>query len=269
MGGKEAESMKTASFAIPMPAWGDIVRQITNVLALAVTLAVNYLANAVPLNGQSTAQVSDKFAVYFVPAGYVFAIWGVIYMALMAFVVYQALPSQRANPMLRRIGYLFAASCAANCIWLVMWHYEQFALTLVCMVTLLALLITIYLRLDIGRAPISIAERWLVHVPFSIYLGWITVATIANVTDVLYFTGWEGWGIAGQAWAAIMLVAATAIASTVAFSRHDLAYGAVIVWAFIGIAIKQAGEPLVFITAIVTAAVVTAITVVTQVIARR
>jgi hypothetical protein len=242
------------SNSLPTP--GDTVRQIANVAALAGTLVVNYLANALPINGQTTAQVSDKFPVYFVPAGYVFSIWGIIYLGLLAFTIYQALPSQRANPMMRRIGYLFAASSVVNSLWIFMWHYEQFALTLLLMLALLALLITIYLRLDIGRARVSPLERWIVHIPFSIYLGWITVATIANTTDVLYLTGWDGWGISGEAWAAIMLGAATAITSVIALTRRDLAYSAVIVWAFIGIAVKQADASIVAITAIITAGVV-------------
>jgi hypothetical protein len=236
-----------------LPSASDTVRQVVNVLVLVGTLAVNYLANALPFNGQTTAQVSDKFPVFFVPAGYVFAIWGVIYLGLLAFTIYQALPSQRANPMLRRVGYLFAAASVVNAVWLFMWHYEQFALTLVFMLALLALLVTIYLRLDIGRARVSTLERWLVHIPFSIYLGWITVATIANVTDALYLTGWDGWGISGEVWAVIMLVAATVIASIVAFTRRDLAYAAVLVWAFVGIAFKQADVALVSNTAVILA----------------
>jgi len=246
---------------IPMPNSSDRMRQIVSVLALTGTLIINYLANALPLNGQTTAQVSDKFPVYFVPAGYVFAIWGIIYLGLLAFTIYQALPSQRANPLLRRIGYLFAATSVVNGIWLFMWHYEQFAITLVFMLTLLALLITIYLRLDIGRADVPTLDRWLVHMPFSIYLGWITVATIANITDVLYLSGWDGWGFSGQVWATIMLVAATAIASAVALTRRSLAYTTVIVWAFIGIAVKQADAPLVATTALITAAVVAVVAV--------
>lgn len=255
-------NMKTAVYARPISTLGDTARQVANLLALIVTLVVNYLANALPLNGQTTAQVSDKFPVYFVPAGYVFAIWGVIYLGLLAFTVYQALPSQRANHRGRAIGFLFAATCLVNVLWLFMWHYEQFAPTAVLMVALLALLITIYLHLNIGRTSVSTLDRWLIHVPFSIYLGWITVATIANVTDVLYLTGWDGWGISGQTWAAIMLVTAAVIASTIVATRRDLAYAAVIVWAVIGIAVKQAGEPLVFITAIIAAAAVVAVAIV-------
>jgi hypothetical protein len=223
----------------------DSLRQWVNVVALAVTIAVNGLANALPLNGQTTAEISNRFPVYFVPAGYVFAIWGLIYVALIAFVVYQARPAQRANAQVRRIGYLFALSCLANSLWLFLWHYEYFVLTLVVMVSLLLLLIAIYLRLDIGRRPVSGQERWFVHLPFQIYLGWITVATLANATTVLAYLQWNGGGIAPQVWAIILLVAGLAVASAVAFSRGDVAYVLVLVWAYMGIAVKQADTPLV------------------------
>jgi benzodiazapine receptor len=234
----------------------DTLRQVVNVLAVLVTIAINGLANALPLNGLTTGEISDRFQVYFVPAGYVFSIWGLIYLALVAFAVYQALPAQRENPRLRRIGTLFALSCLANVAWLFLWHYEVFPLTLVAMVALLLSLIAIYLRLEIGRAHVSAAEKWLAHVPFSIYLGWVTVATIANVTSVLDYANWDGWGISPEAWTVIMLVAGTGIAAAVGFTRGDVVYMLVIVWAFVGIAVKHAGTPVVAIAAWVTAAVV-------------
>jgi benzodiazapine receptor len=227
----------------------DIVRQAVNLLATAATIVVNGLANALPINGQTTGEISDRFRVYFVPAGYVFSIWGLIYLALIAFAVYQALPAQRENPHLRRIGYLFALSCVANSAWIFLWHYELFELTLVAMFGLLLSLIAVYLRLDIGRVRVSTAEKWLVHIPFSIYLGWITVATIANVTSVLYYLNWNGWGIRPEVWAVIMLVVGACIASAVSISRGDIAYVLVIVWAFAGIAVKHAATPIVAIPA--------------------
>jgi benzodiazapine receptor len=234
----------------------DTLRQVVNVLAVAATLVVNGLANALPLNGQTTGEISDRFDVYFVPAGYVFSIWGLIYLALVAFAVYQALPAQRENPRLRRIGYLFALSCVANIGWLFLWHYELFLLTLAAMLALLLLLIAIYLRLGIGRARVSTFEKWLVQIPFSIYLGWITVATIANVTSVLDYLDWGGWGISPEAWTVIMLIAGAGIASAVSLTRGDIAYMLVIVWAFAGIAVKHAGTSVVATAAWATTALV-------------
>jgi hypothetical protein len=226
------------------------------VLAVVATIVINGLANALPLNGLTTGEISDRFQVYFVPAGYVFSIWGLIYLALIAFAVYQALPSQRENDHLRRVGYLFGLSCLANVAWLFLWHYELFPLTLVAMVALLLLLIAIYLRLETGQIQVSPAEKWLVHVPFSIYLGWITVATVANVTSVLDYANWGGWGISPQAWTVIILAVGTLIASAVSLTRGDVAYMLVIAWAFAGIAVKHAGVPMVATAAWVATAVV-------------
>ncbi|MGB8645101.1 MAG: tryptophan-rich sensory protein [Anaerolineae bacterium] len=235
----------------------DLLRQIINVLAVILTLIVNGLANALPLNGRTTGSISDGFHVLFVPAGYVFAIWGLIYVGLIAFGIYQALPAQRANPRLRKIGYLFALSCLANSAWIFLWHYGYFLLTLVVMLLLLALLIVIYLRLEIGRATVSGIDRWTVQIPFSVYLGWITVATIANVTDVLDFVRWSGWGLGPEGWFIVVILAAVAISAAVSLTRGDIAYLLVIVWAFIGIAVKQANNPLVATTTwVMTGAVV-------------
>jgi len=234
----------------------DTVRQILVIVATIATIVVNGLATSLPLNGLTTGEISDRFQVYFVPAGYVFSIWGLIYLWLIAYSVYQALPAQRENPRLRSTGYLYVLSAVANMAWIFLWHYEVFPLTLVVMLVLLGSLIAIYLRLGIGQTPVSGAEKWLVRVAFSVYLGWITVATVANATSLLDYLGWGGWGIAPEIWAVIMLVAAAAIAAAVSFTRGDIAYVAVIVWAFAGIALKHAATPLVATTAWIMAALV-------------
>ncbi len=218
----------------------DTLRQVIVAVSVLATLVVNILANALPFNGLSTAQVSDQFKVYFVPAGYVFAIWGLIYVGLIAYAVFQALPAQRENPRLRKTGYLAALSGLANCAWLFLWHYQQFVGTLVVMASLLVLLILVYLNLETGRTQVAAAEKWAVRVPFSIYLGWITVATIANVTDVLYFLNWNGFGIGARDWTLILFAAVIVIAGLMSLTRRDIAYNLVIIWALVGIAVKQA-----------------------------
>ena len=163
----------------------DNLRQITNLVTVIIALTVNILASTLPLNGQNTGEISDRFQVYFVPAGYVFAIWGVIYLGWIAFTIFQLRPSQKESPRLRRLGYLFALSNIANAAWLFSWHYNAFGLSAIIMLTLLGLLVTSYLRLNVNREPVSWSERWSVDIPFSIYLGCITVAAVANVTDWL------------------------------------------------------------------------------------
>jgi hypothetical protein len=234
----------------------DIFRQVSVVLSTMAVIAINGLASASGLNGQTTGEISDRFKVYFVPAGYVFSIWGLIYLALIGYSIYQALPAQRENRRLRGIGWLYVLSSAANIAWLLLWHYEIFVWTIVAMVTLLIALIAIYLILGIGRSRVSSAETWLVRIPFSIYLGWITVATIANATSLLDYLNWNGWGIAPEWWAVIMLVAGAIIASLVSLTRGDVAYILVIVWAFAGIAVKHSATTIVAVTAWLMAAIV-------------
>jgi translocator protein len=239
----------------------DTLRQIITVIAVLATIVVNALANILPFNGQQTGAISDRFAIYFVPAGYVFSIWGLIYLGLIAYAIFQALPAQRENPRLRSIGGLFALASIANIAWIFLWHYEVFPATLAVMLVLLGSLVAIYLRLGTGLTQVSRAETWMVRIPFSVYLGWITVATVANATQLLYFLGWNGGGIGPEAWTVIMLAVAVVIAWLVALTRRDVAYLLVLVWAFIGIATKHAGTPVVsnaawIATALVAAAVV-------------
>ena len=223
----------------------DTTRQIANALSVVIALTVNILASALPLNGQNTGEISDRFPVYFVPAGYVFAIWSVIFIGWIAFAIYQFQPAQKESPRLRNLGYLFAISGLFNAAWLVCWHYNLFGLSVLVMLTLLALLIASYLKLNVGRTPVSNAEKWSVELPFSVYLGWISVATVANVSDWLYLVNWNGFGIAPQAWAVIMIVIASVLGVLMTLTRRDSGYVFVLAWSFAGIALKQADVPLV------------------------
>jgi hypothetical protein len=141
-----------------------------------------------------------------------------------------------------------------NAAWLFCWHYNQFGLSVLVMLGLLSSLIVSYLKLDVGRTSVSTAEKWSVDIPFSIYLGWISVATIANITDYLYFINWDGFGIAPQTWAVMMIVVASLLGLIMTFARRDSAYAFVLAWSFAGIAVKQAGEPSVATTAWIAAA---------------
>ena len=218
-------------------------RQILIWVALIATLVVNGLANSLPLNGRTTGEISDSFPVLFTPAGYVFSIWGLIYLLLIGFAIFQTLPSQRDNPRLQRIGNWFVASAFFNSAWIFLWHYELFPLTLLAMLALLGSLLVIYLRLDIGSSRVTPVESVLVNLPFSIYLGWISVATIANFSVVLYDLGWNGWGIRPEIWTVILLFVATALGAAMIRLRHEVAYPLVLVWAFLGIAVRQADTP--------------------------
>ena len=235
----------------------DLIRQISVVIALIITIVVNVLSNTLPFNNLTAPEIADSFDVYFVPAGYVFSIWSVIYLGLIAYAVFQLLPAQRENPRLGQTGWWFVLSCAANSAWLFLWHYGYFALSVIAMLTLLISLIIIYLRLGVGQQAVPSGERWLVQLPFSIYLGWVTVATIANVTAFLDSIDWNGFGLSPEIWTFIMLVVAIAVAALMAYSRQDIAYLLVLVWAFIGIGVEQADTAQVANAAYLAAGVVT------------
>ncbi|PDW01901.1 TspO/MBR family protein [Candidatus Viridilinea mediisalina] len=222
----------------------DLARQGAVVAALGSTIAMNVLANKLPLNGQTTGQISNRYPLMITPPGYVFGIWGLIYTGLTAYAVYQALPARRDQARLRRIAAPFIASCAANSAWLALWHYNKTKLTVPVMLGLLASLITIDRR--IGKASqLSASDIAFVRTPFSLYLGWVSVATIVNITVALYDAGWDGFGAPPEAWTAGLLGSAGSLAAIMGVSEGDVPFPLVIAWASSGIARKNAKTPLV------------------------
>jgi benzodiazapine receptor len=223
-----------------------------NILAFLFTVLVNGLAGSTTiLGGKNTAQISDANPTLITPAGYVFSIWGVIYILLGVFVVFQALPSEKGKDYQKRIGWLFVLSSLLNIVWLFLWQFEYLSLSVVLMFLLLATLISIYLRLNIGKSTAPLREKLAVHVPFSVYLGWITIASIANVAVTLVSVNWDGFGINPETWATLIVIIALLITLIVIATRKDVAYGLVIIWALVGIAVKQSeNQNIVMITEI-------------------
>ncbi|MFQ3534457.1 MAG: TspO/MBR family protein [Aggregatilineales bacterium] len=230
-----------------------IVRQIGVIAAFIATLGMNFLSQGaanfnIALFPRTVAQLGEMYPIYFLPAGYVFAVWGVIYLGLGAFVVYHSRVG-RSNPLMQRVGWLFIVTCLANIAWLILFLNEQFALSTVAMLILLGALISIYQTQRIGLQAVTPTVRWMAHIPFSIYLGWITVATVANVTYVLFDAQWDGFGISGELWAAVMMAAATFITGLMIVRRSDFAYALVVIWALIGIIARYPNVTLVALAA--------------------
>ena len=219
------------------------ILQIGNIIAIILTIIVNALANILPINNRLTGDISDSIPNLFVPAGITFSIWGVIYILLIAFIFYQArdLFSKDKLEMnfLNKISFYLILASTANIIWIILWHYEQITLSVLPMLLLFFSLLIIYTRLKIGKEKIPLKEKLFVHVPISVYIGWITVATIANVTAVLVTLGWDGFGICEYFWTIFVLIVATLITILVIFYRFDVAYSFVIIWAYLGIVIKR------------------------------
>ncbi len=215
-------------------------------LTYLVMIAANVAANALPLNGRNTGEVSDAYSNLFTPAGVTFSIWGVIYLLLGAHVLYQLglfrdRPDTAADTaLLNRVGVLFALSSLTNTAWIFAWHYDLIplsALLLVVILVLLALIVT-----TVRRANLSGRRRWFIGVPFSVYFGWSTVAVVANVTVLLVYWKWDGFGIADSDWAVAVILVAMAIGTWVMLRNRDVAYGLVLIWAYIGILVRQTSD---------------------------
>ncbi len=230
----------------------DLWRQIVTFVAITTAFVVNVISNIFPVGGINIGEISNTLFkdVLIIPASYAFAIWGLIYLGLFAFGIYQLLPNQRQDEDLRQVGYLLAIASVAQCIWVYLFLYRLFAVSVVAMLLILLPLIAIYLRLKIGKKTVSRSKKWYIHRPISIYLGWISVATIVNVACALYSQGWDGWGISTEIWTVIMSLIATAVAGLIAIQGEDIVYPGVTVWALVAIAIKHGNIPTLRITAI-------------------
>ncbi len=229
-----------------------------NTIGYVIVIAFNALANILPIAGVTTGEVSDRYDNLFVPAGLTFSIWGVIYLLLAIFVVYQWVVARHETPaasFVGKVGAWFFVSCLANASWIVAWHHEVLPLTLVLMLVLLGSLLAIYLRLGTGVQYVTRAEQYFVHVPFSIYLGWITIATIANVSALLISIRWDTLGLGPQFWAVLAIAVGTTLALIMAFKRHDVFFSLVVVWALLGILLKRLADPTTPDQAVVAAAI--------------
>jgi hypothetical protein len=214
-------------------------------LALLLTITVNYLATALPINGVTTGQVSDSLPTMFAPAGYVFAIWGVIYLLLVWFCIYQFNIRQK-NLHLDNIRAWFVINCVLNAVWIVLWHYGWVLQSLGIMIVLLINLIMIYQEIDLMRKKGNWV--WGLKLPFSVYLSWICVATIANAATWLVSVGWDGAGISETVWTVLMIGVATLLNVVFLRKNQDLGFMVVFLWAIVGIAVKNSNETIIVST---------------------
>ena len=211
------------------------------VLTYCVMIAVNIVANTLPINNITTGGVSDTYANLFAPAGITFSIWLLIYLLLFGYTVYQLNCfkdlSHSNKRFFRRIGILFSASSIANALWIFAWHYDFIGLSLVLMVTILGCLIGI--NSITASETFTSKDRYFIRLPFEVYFGWITVATIANVTVLLVKLGWSGLGLSEGFWASFAIILGALIGSYNIHYYKSPVYGTVIVWAYAGIILKH------------------------------
>jgi len=240
-----------------------------NIILYVLTIVVNSLAGGTTLiGGRLTAVVSDSNPTLVTPAGYVFSIWGIIYILLGAFVIYQALPRRSNRGFAEKIGWLFVLSSIVNIVWIFFWQFEYLVVSVVLIFLLLATLIAIYVRLGVGKSKVGLDDRLAVHLPFSVYLGWITVASIANVATALVSLNWDGAGISPVIWAILVVAVALVITTLMLITRKDIGYSLVIIWAFVGIAAKQSGNQTIVLLTEISAVIVAVMLIATIIIAR-
>jgi len=214
-----------------------------NSIGVIATIIVNALAVIIPLNGKSTSELSDAIPNLFVPAGITFSIWSIIYLFLIMFMIYQIISLTKKKQYnidyIEKIGGWFILACIGNILWIFLWHYQYVTYSLLAMLLLFISLLMIYLRLNIGLSKVNFKERLMVHTTMSIYLGWITVATIANVTAVLVKLDVGELFLGEVAWTILVIIVATLITVLILLKRIDIAYSLVIIWALLGIFIKR------------------------------
>jgi hypothetical protein len=212
------------------------------IISLGVVLVVNFLANYLPIGGRTTGEVSAAYPTLFTPAGFTFSIWGVIYVFLIAYAIYQYLPRNRDQKHFDRINRHFVVNCAANALWIFAWHYELFTWALILMCVILSSLIGIYRHILPGK--LSGWKDWLfIRVPFSLYFGWITVATLANISVEQTVIGMDNWMMTKTVWVFVELALAGAIGTVMIIRYRDPIFGAVVAWAAWGITERQVDTP--------------------------
>jgi hypothetical protein len=230
----------------------DRLRQGLTVAAVIGAFLVNSLSNFYPINGETIGQISNTlFAnVLITPANYAFAIWGVIYLGLIGFCVYQFLPPQHQHPQLQSISYLLVLTCLIQAGWVLLFLSRQFVASAFAIAAILLCLLGIYWLIGVARQRDFWQEKWLLRVPFSIYLGWISVATVVNVALALFSADWDGWGLMPGQWTVVMMLVAAVLGGLMLRRYRDIAYALVIVWALVAIAVRQAATPLINVSAL-------------------
>lgn len=229
-------------------------RQIVLLLATVSTLVMNYLSSATSLFANSNKQISDALPNSFTPAGLTFAVWGVIFLGLITFAVYQALPAQR-GPRYDGLFWPYLLSNLLNSAWLSAFQTLNFGLSVLVMLALLASLVWLYLTL--ADMKLRGTERFTLGVPASLYLSWITVATVANITAWLVSRGFTDGlaGVSPQTWSVGLLLVAALIGAVMLVRRRDVAFGLVLAWAFYGVYLARPEQGMV-VTGVILAAVV-------------
>ena len=225
-----------------------LFRQISVVVATIAVIVINYLSVLLPIGGMSTGAVADLYKIYFYPAGYAFSIWGLIYIGLSIYTVWQALPAQKNSAVLDKVGLWYLVASLGNIAWIFAWQYRHPVWSVIPIVVMLVSLLFAYVALKSDKSATT-KDKWLVHVPFSLYTGWLSVATIACISAALFSVKWDGFGLDPQIWAVIMMIVAFLIIAYTVWKNRDFAWGLVFIWAITAIGVRFGDISMLYITA--------------------
>ncbi|GAB2772395.1 hypothetical protein GCM10027275_14090 [Rhabdobacter roseus] len=250
--------METKTTLYDLPTARTRTWQVLNLLGFLLMVGLNFLANWLPINGNTTGALSDKYTNLIVPAGSTFSIWGLIYLLVGVFTLYQLkglFRTERSvvNTLVHNIKGWFFASSLLNACWIVAWHYELLPVSVAIMLVLLASLIRINLGLYNLQPYLSTGERFLTQASFGLYLGWICIATILNITTWLVAINWTG-GLENDSWAVIMVVVGGLVVLYTSLKLINPYVALAAIWAFLGIIWKRNESELTYYSIIYTAA---------------
>lgn len=214
-----------------------------------LTILMNYLSQGVLFEDKTIGEVSDKYSTLITPAGYAFAIWGLIYLTLGAYVFYQAFRAKPEDHVYNRAAFPLVLNLVANSVWLVAFQLEYIALSGIFMLVILVTLIQLVIIWTQDRS-LPVKQQRLMRVPFSIYLGWISVATIVNFSVIAKYTDWNILGLSEPTWVVVMTSVGAALAILILFATRNFVYPLVFVWAYVAIAVAQSDNQLIFTAAL-------------------
>lgn len=222
------------------------VYQITNAIAFFATVFVNYLSNTGALNNTTIGKISRNLNSLFTPAGYAFSIWGLIYLFLFGFIIYQVRSlfiKVNNDDFILKIGPWFIISCLANSAWVFAWIYEYTGLSCIFIFTLLFSLLKIVMANNMQLTKVSKTRLAFLLLPFVVYSGWVAVASIANVSSYLVKINWGGFGIQPQLWTLILILIATWLNLIIINTRNLFGFALVGAWALIAIGVANLSRP--------------------------
>lgn len=222
-------------------------------LALVVPPVAIFTGDIFAVNGMAVGEVSDAFFgdVLIIPAGFAFSIWGLIYFGILALAVAQAWPGHGDNPHFEEARIPLIANMICNFGWIVFWQSLVFPVATAILVLQFATAVWLYYAMGIPSRPaFSKVETW-IRPAMSLYLGWLTVATVVGVAVLLNYWEWGAFGLSMGAWVSIMLVIVAAVGFALTLWWDDPVYTLALVWGLIGVALRPDQAGVVMVTAVV------------------